>query len=142
LSVQSPVAEFKRNVNAAWSPGVVSAGQIHEGQQAARRHFGARQAPSAIFCNRSTLEYDTMKNALIALVIGFAAVAAHAQAGTAVKEAGKATAETAKQGVENAKAATSSQPEKAVHQVKAKVHKAKAKHAASASKAAAKEAVK
>ena len=94
------------------------------------------------FCNRTILEYDSMKNALIALVIGFAAVGAHAQVGTAVKEAGKATAEVAKQGVENTKAATSSQPEKTVHQAKAKVHKAKAKRAGQASKAAAKEVVK
>jgi hypothetical protein len=39
-----------------------------------------------------------MKNALIALVFGFATVVAHAQASTAVNDAGKATAEVAKQG--------------------------------------------
>jgi hypothetical protein len=136
----APIAQ--RFVNAPRLLGVVYAGQIHEGHEPAERPFGCEQGLSALFCNGSTLEYESMKNALIALVIGFAAVGAHAQAGTAVKEAGKATAEVAKQGVENAKAATSSQPEKSVHQVKAKVHKAKAKRAGQASKAAAKEVIK
>ena len=82
----------------------------------------------------------TMKNALIALAIVFAAAGAQAQVGTAAKEAGKATAETTKQAVENTKAAVAKEPAKSVHKAKAKVHKAKAKNAAKASKAAAKKA--
>jgi hypothetical protein len=90
----------------------------------------------------SDFSRHTMKNALIAIAFLFGAVAAHAQATTAVKEAGKATSETAKQATENTKAAMSSEPSKTAHKTKAKTHKAKAKTAGTESKDAAKAAVK